>query len=128
MTEEAFMQDRVLIVDDQPDAADTLAQMVNALGYEALAVYDGKEAVQLVATFHPDLVLLDIEMPGFSGYDAVARIRRQRGNAHLIVVAVTGWTRDEDKQRAYESGFDLHVAKPVKLETLQEILALLNPS
>ena len=121
------MNDRVLVVDDQHDAADTLAGMVNALGYEAKAVYDGKEAVEQIAAYHPDMVLLDLEMPGLSGYDAATTIRQQRGNAHLIVIAVTGWTREEDKQRAYESGFDLHVAKPVKLETLQEVLALLNP-
>ena len=73
------------------------------------------------------MALVDIGMPGMDGYETVTELRRRRGQVHLIVVAVTAWSRDEDKQRAYECGFDLHVAKPMSAEKLKELLQLLDP-
>src|SRR5262245_26737078 len=103
------MGERILIVDDDHDTADTLARLIQTFGYEAKAVYDGLQAVEQLNTFSPDMALIDIGMPQRDGYETVSRIRQQ-GGTHVILVAVTGWSRDEDKRRAYDSGFDLHVA------------------
>jgi CheY-like chemotaxis protein len=121
------MYERVLIVDDDRATADTLALLVQSLGCDALAVYDGQSAVEKIAEFEPDMALIDIGMPMRDGYDTVAGIRQHPSGTHVILVAVTGWSRDEDKRRAYEAGFDLHVTKPMRIETLRELLGLLDP-
>ena len=121
------MKEHVLVVDDNRDTADTLARLIDTWGFRSRAVYSGEDAIQETARFEPDMALVDIGMPGLDGFETVKRIRQQRGNAHIIIVAVTGWTRSEDKQRAYSSGFDLHVAKPLEPETLRELLAMLDP-
>ena len=122
------MKERILVVDDQCDVADSLVRLLMTLGYEAKAVYDGRQAVDQAADFLPDMVFIDIGMPGFDGYQTVSRIRGHRECAHAILIALTGWTTGEDRQRAYSCGFDLHVAKPMNIETLQGLLALLDPS
>jgi len=121
------MPERILLVDDNRDAADSLARLIQSLGHDVKAVYGGTEAIEQTAAFQPDMALVDIGMPDLDGYETVRRLRERRGNVHLIVVAVTAWTRDEDNRRAYESGFDLHVAKPMNVEKLKELLALLDP-
>jgi len=121
------MKEHVLVVDDNRDTADGLARLISSFGYEARAVYGGEEAIEETVAFLPDMALIDIGMPDLDGYETVKRIRQQRGNVHIIIVAVTGWSRDEDKRRAYEAGFDLHVAKPMDSDKLKELLALLDP-
>ena len=121
------MGERILVVDDNHDAADALAKLIRSFGYEARAVYGGKQAVAETVAFQPDMVLLDIGMPDLDGYATVQEIRQRRGQVHLIVVAVTGHNSDEDKRHAYESGFDLHVAKPMDVETLKDLLRLVDP-
>jgi CheY-like chemotaxis protein len=122
------MYERILVVDDDPDTANTLARLISIFGYEARAVYEGREAVDEAARLSPEMVLIDIEMPDLDGYETARRIRRQPGGMQTILVAVTGWTRQEDKQRAYACGFDLHVAKPLNLGALMELLSLLDPT
>jgi CheY-like chemotaxis protein len=119
--------ERILVVDDDRATADTLALLIRTLGCDAKAVYSGQAAVDQISTFEPDMALIDIGMPERDGYDTVAAIRQQPGGKHVILVAVTGWSRDEDKRRAYEAGFDLHVTKPMRVETLKELLSLLDP-
>jgi CheY-like chemotaxis protein len=121
------VSERILIADDDRATADTLALLIRALGCEAKAVYSGQAAVEAIVAFEPDMALIDIGMPGRDGYDTVAGIRQQPGGTHVILVAVTGWGRDEDKRRAYDAGFDLHVTKPMRLETLKELLGLPDP-
>lgn len=121
------MSERILVVDDNRDAADALVRLIRSFGLDALAVYDGLEALAAMVDYLPDMALVDIGMPGLNGYDTVAELRRRRGNEHLIVIAVTAWSRDEDKRRAYDSGFDLHVPKPMSEQRLREILRLLGP-
>jgi CheY-like chemotaxis protein len=123
-----MMNERVLVVDDDRDTADVLARLINAFGYEAKAVYSGLEAIEQAAEFQPDMAFIDIGMPDLNGYETVARLRQQRGSVHVILVALTGWSRDEDKRRAYDCGFDLHVVKPITAENLKELLALLDPA
>jgi CheY-like chemotaxis protein len=125
--EEAAVGERILVVDDDRSTADTLALLVRTLGFEARAVYSGEAAVEAMPDFEPDMALVDIGMPRRNGYDTVAEIRKAPGGTHVILVAVTGWSRDEDKRRAYDAGFDLHVTKPMRVETLKELLSLLDP-
>ena len=121
------MSERILVVDDNRDAADSLAKLIRSFGLDAKAVYAGAEAIEATAEFLPDMALVDIGMPGMDGFETVTELRRRRGNVNLIVVAVTAWSRDEDKRRAYDSGFDLHAPKPMSVERLKEILELLGP-
>src|SRR5207244_7344508 len=114
--------------DDDRDSADSLAKLIASLGYESKAVYRGDQALEEAAAFQPDMALIDLGMPGIDGFETVSRIRQQQGSVHVILVAVTGWSRDEDKRRAYDCGFDLHVTKPMTLDKLKEILALLDPA
>jgi len=121
------MQERILVVDDDRDTANTLARLVSMFGYETRAIYDGQEAVMQAATLEPEMALIDIGMPDMDGYGIAKRIRQLPGGTHTILVAVTGWTRPDDKRQAYACGFDLHVAKPVDLPTLKGLLAILEP-
>jgi DNA-binding response OmpR family regulator len=122
------MRDRVLVVDDNRDAADTLARAITEFGYEAKAVYDGNQALAEAVTFLPDMALIDIAMPGLDGYETVSRLRQQRISTYIIMVAVTGWTGEQYRRRAYDCGFDLYIVKPMTADTLRELLALLDPA
>lgn len=121
------MDEHILVVDDNRDAADALAHLIAAFGYTVKAVYSGEAAVEASGTFAPDMALIDIGMPGLDGYETVKQIRKQRPAAQVILVAVTGRSGEEDKQRAYECGFDLYVPKPMSVEKLKELLSLLDP-
>ena len=111
---------RVLIVDDNHDAADTLAMMVRLLGHETRAVYDPKTVEGEVAAFTPEIVFLDVGMPGRSGYD-VARALRDAHGEGLVIVAVTGWGQPEDRQRTSQAGFDHHLVKPPDIQAITDI-------
>jgi len=120
---DAAPADRVLIVDDNHDAAESLAMLVELLGNEAQVAYDGASAVALVDEFRPAIVLLDLTMPGMSGFD-VARALRGRGDrAGMRVIALSGRSEDETRNQMRDAGFDGHVVKPVDLPTLTALLA-----
>jgi PAS domain S-box-containing protein len=113
---------RILVVDDNVDAAVTLSNLLEFYGHDVRTVYNGHEALSACDTFLPDIVLLDIGMPGMSGYE-VARTLRERGlKPQPFIVAVTGWGKAEDKKRALESGFDVHLTKPLEAHQLLQIL------
>jgi CheY-like chemotaxis protein len=122
------MPERILVVDDNQDAADMLAHWLKQYGFETRAVYGGEQAIDLVEEFEPDMVLLDIGMPGLNGFETASRLRAKRTNVHLIVVALTGYSSVDAKEQAYASGFDLHICKPMTAEKLQELIALLDPT
>ena len=121
------MRDHVLVVDDNQDLAESLVHAIKRFGYPAKAVYSGEDAVRETASFLPDMVLVDLSMPRLDGCETIARIRQKRPAAEIIMVAITGLTGDEHRQRAYEAGFDLFVSKPLGAENLKELLALLDP-
>ena len=112
---------RVLVADDNRDAADTLCRILALYGYEVRAAYDGSAALQVCESFRPHAAVLDIGMPGQSGYD-VARLLRSRSGRDLKLVALSGWGSEADVQRAREAGFDQHLTKPVDPALLNEIL------
>jgi len=117
---------RVLVVDDNRDAADTLATLLRALGVTVAVAYSGRAALGAVATFSPDTVLLDIGMPDMDGYETSRRIRAQYAN-DLLLVALTGWGQDEDLRQSRAAGFDHHLVKPPDIERLREILMAATP-
>ena len=116
----ASTQRRVLIVDDNHDAADTLAMMVRLLGHETRAVYDPQTVEGEVSAFGPEIVFLDVGMPGRSGYDVARALRDMHGSA-LVIVAVTGWGQPEDRQRTLQAGFDHHLVKPPDIQAITDI-------
>jgi CheY-like chemotaxis protein len=118
---------RILVVDDNRDAADSLAMMLRMMGHETLAAYDGLEAVQEAETFRPGVVLLDIGLPKMNGYEVARHLRQQPWGKTMSLIALTGWGQDEDKRRALEAGFDHHFTKPVEVIALEQMLALNNP-
>ena len=111
---------RVLIVDDNHHAADTLAMMVRLLGHETRVVYDPQTVEGEVVGFAPEIVFLDVGMPGRSGYD-VARALRDAHGEGLVIVAVTGWGQPEDRQRTLQAGFDHHLVKPPDIQAITDI-------
>jgi signal transduction histidine kinase len=114
---------RVLVVDDNRDAADTLSMMVRMLGHDVTQIYDPQQVEAEVDRFAPDLVFLDVGMPGRSGYDIARSLRRRRDGEALEIVAVTGWGQPEDRARTGDAGFDDHLVKPPQLEAIRRICA-----
>jgi len=113
---------RVLIADDNRDAADSLAELLRLVGGEVAVAYDGAEAVEIARVFHPDVALLDIGMPKLDGYEVARCIRREGGARRVKLVAVTGWGQADDRRRAREAGFDEHLVKPAELGALRALL------
>jgi signal transduction histidine kinase/ActR/RegA family two-component response regulator len=120
---EAVPKRRVLIADDNEDSAVSLAELLELRGNEVQTAGNGLEAVEKAAAFRPDVILLDIGMPILNGYDAARRIREQPWGGNVRLIAVTGWGQEEDKRRAWESGFDHHLVKPVDVRILETLLA-----
>ncbi len=114
---------RILIVDDNEDAADSLGMVLGLDGHEVIAAYSGDQALELAQSFKPEVVLLDIGLPGIDGYEVARRLRAAAGSAALRLVAVTGYGQDADKARAAEAGFAHHLVKPLEFAALQRILA-----
>jgi len=113
-------------VDDQRDLADCLVLLIEALGHDAEAVYAGAEALAASYASHPDILLVDIGMPGMTGYDLARAVRRDPVLANIRLVALTGYGRDEDRAQVLEAGFDLHLTKPVADSTLRDVLDTLG--
>jgi CheY-like chemotaxis protein len=113
---------RVLVVDDNRDSAESLALILSLQGHESRCVHDGREALSTGGTYEPDVVILDIGMPGLNGYETARLIRAQPWGRDVTLIAVTGWGRPDDKRRAEEAGFDHHLVKPVELDSLAAVL------
>ena len=114
---------RVLVVDDNADAAQTLQMLLASLGHEVQVANDGAAAIEAASQFRPDLVLLDIGMPGMSGYEVARRLRALRAGAEMRIVAITGWGQDVDRQQSRDAGVDVHLVKPVDVDELQLAIA-----
>jgi len=114
---------RVLVVDDNRDSADSLAMLLTMFGHEVRTAYDGQDGVRAARSFRPDLVLMDIGLPGLNGYDAARAIRSEPWGRGLRLVALTGWGSEEDRRRSRDAGFDHHLVKPVDFDDVLQVLA-----
>jgi signal transduction histidine kinase/CheY-like chemotaxis protein len=112
----------VLIVDDNADAAITLAQLLSVMGHRTEVAFDGPAALEKALSFHPDVVLLDIGLPGMSGYEVAERLRREPGTLDARLFAVTGYGQEADRSRSRSAGFDQHFVKPVEVRELLQCL------
>jgi CheY-like chemotaxis protein len=97
--------------------------MLRLRGNDTRTAYDGEEAVVTVEEFRPDVVILDIGLPGLNGYEACRRIREQPWGKNTVLIAVTGWGQEEDRRRSHKAGFDNHMVKPIDPKALMRLLA-----
>jgi PAS domain S-box-containing protein len=116
---------RILVVDDNLDAAESLATMLAMMGNETRTAHDGLQALKVAAAFRPDVMFLDIGMPKMNGYEVGRRAREQAWGKDMVLIALTGWGQEEDKRRSMEAGLDLHLVKPVLPAALEKLLASL---
>ncbi len=114
---------RILVVDDNKDAAAMLKMIVKMLGNEVRTAHDGQQAIEIAADFLPDVVLMDLGMPRMDGYEAASNLRKQAWGKQMLLVALTGWGQDEDRDRTSKAGFDHHLVKPAEPEVLRQLLA-----
>jgi PAS domain S-box-containing protein len=114
---------RVLVVDDNVDTADSLTLLVELLDHDVRTAYDGLTALEVAVKYRPNVALLDIGLPGLNGYEVATRIRQQAGLEGMVLVAITGYGQESDRQLATEAGFDHHLVKPVDFDRVQRILA-----
>lgn len=113
----------MLVVDDNADAASTLAALLNSMGHETRTAFSGVEALERLQTFEPKVVLLDIGLPVMNGYELAQRLRDNGNLKHARLIALTGYGQSEDRQRALAEGFEEHLVKPVDVQTLERILS-----
>jgi PAS domain S-box-containing protein len=113
---------RLLLAEDKQDTAKTMATLLRKLGHEVAVVRDGSAALRAIQIFRPDVLLLDIGLPVINGYQVAERVRQQPELEHILLIALTGYGRQEDCERARAAGFDHHLVKPVDLVKLQELL------
>jgi signal transduction histidine kinase len=119
---------RVLVVDDNVDAAESLAKLLRICGHEIRIAHSGQEALIAAHPFKPEVVLLDIGLPGMNGYEVAKRLRAEPALRDAVLVAVTGWGNEDYKRKSREAGFDFHLTKPVEVTAIEGILARLERS
>jgi CheY-like chemotaxis protein len=118
----------VLVADDNEDSALSLALLLRTLGQEVHVARNGHDAVDQALALQPDVLILDIGMPGLNGYEVTRRIRRESWGRRPLIVAITGWGQDADRRRSKDAGFDQHLVKPVTLQMLGRLLIQAPPA
>ena len=113
---------RILVVDDNRDAADSLAMLLQLMGNEVRTVNDGLKALECADEFKPQVILLDIGLPQMNGWETARTLRARYGSEGLVLIALTGWAQEADRRRSREAGFDYHFVKPVDLAVLQRLI------
>jgi PAS domain S-box-containing protein len=119
---------RILVVDDNRDATETLTLLLQLTGHQTFSAYDGASALAAAETFRPDLVMLDIGLPEMNGYEVARRVRAQPWGKDILLIALTGWGQEEDRRRSREAGFDAHIVKPVDHAQLVDLLTEFDPA
>jgi CheY-like chemotaxis protein len=112
-----------LIADDNVDSSDSLAMLVELSGHNVRVAHGGRAAIALAQAFRPDLVILDIGMPDLTGYELAAALRRECWGKQIMLVALTGWGQERDRERSAVAGFDEHLTKPIDADRLAGLLA-----
>ncbi len=110
------------MIDDNRDGAQSLCVLLNLLGHETRAAHDGNSGLQLAKEFQPQVVFIDIGMPGMSGYEVCARLRTLTQESGVRCIALTGFGAEEDRERSRDAGFDHHMVKPIEFAGLQDLL------
>ena len=113
---------RMLVVDDHEEAAQMLALLLELNGHTSAVAHDGSQALEKAREFRPEVVFLDIGMPGMDGYETARALRAMDGMARVILVALTGWSDQESRRRSEDAGFDHHLTKPLDLATIERLL------
>ncbi|HKA25159.1 MAG TPA: response regulator, partial [Candidatus Eisenbacteria bacterium] len=113
---------RILVVDDNRDQAESLGMLLEIMGHQVRIAFDGNQAVEIAEGFQPQMVLLDIGLPGMNGYELAQRLRAMPTLKGALLVAQTGWGEDADRQRSTEAGIDRHLVKPVDIEVVESLL------
>lgn len=113
---------RILVADDFPESANTLARLLRQEGNQVEVAHDGLEALEVAERFCPDVILMDIAMPKLNGYEAAQKIREQAWGQKILLVALTGWGQQQDRQRTRAAGFDAHLTKPINFTAIKELL------
>jgi CheY-like chemotaxis protein len=126
--EKPARRQRILVVDDNRDSADSLSMLLRLAGHEVLTAYDGEAGLEVARRWKPDVVLLDIGLPRLDGYEVARRLRQETGLQQALVVAMTGYGKDEDRQRSQDAGFNAHLIKPVDLRELARLIGALSPT
>jgi len=119
---------RLLVVDDDPDVADSFVMLLESLGAEVRVAYDGASALSRVAEFSPQLIFLDIGMPGMDGYETARRIRKLEAGKTAVIAALSGWGQSHDRECSLKAGFDHHFVKPMGIEAVEQLLKSLPDS
>ena len=119
---------RVLVVDDDCDVAESMAMLLDSLGAETRTTNSGAAAPAAIDAFDPDIVLLDLGMPGLDGFETARLIRAMEKGRQIKLVALTGWGQDQDRRKTREAGFDLHLTKPASIEDLKALLESPKPA
>jgi CheY-like chemotaxis protein len=114
---------RILIADDNRDAADSLSMLLELAGHEVRVAHQGRAALSLAQTFRPDVALLDIGMPDLSGYEVSQELRREPWGQWIQLIALTGWGQEKDRQQALEAGFNHHLTKPIDPDQLEALIS-----
>ena len=117
---------RVLVVDDDADTLDSLSRLLSRCGHETRTARDGPEALAVAAGFRPDVAVLDLGLPGMDGYEVARRLRQDAELKRVPLIAMTGYSREEDRSRSREVGIDQHLVKPVEPEKLHQLLTVID--
>jgi CheY-like chemotaxis protein len=128
MTPDSERVRSVLVVDDNKDAAESLAMLLQFEGCSVSTAADGAEALDAFDRMHPEIVLLDIGLPDIDGFEVARRIRSRQGPQKVMLIALTGWGQEQDKKRAAQAGFDEHLTKPLNLDLLRMLMNVAKPS
>ena len=117
---------RVLLVDDNVDTVLSFSMLIEAYGHDVRTAHDGLAAVQAAIDYRPDVALLDIGLPGLNGYEVAKRIRQCSNLENVVLVALTGYGQDSDRETSRQAGFNHHLVKPALLEQLQQVLTTVS--
>lgn len=116
---------RVIVADDNDAVAKTLGWMIEINGHEVRVVNSGEGVLAAAGAMTPDVIFLDISLPGMNGYDVCKLLRADPALTHTVIIAQTGWGGSEHRERAMEAGFNYHLVKPVKINVIEELLSSL---